>query len=353
VSSEAGIVDARQPQAAVDEQGSVYVAFGSGDTLYCSTSTDGGRRFAPPVRVAETRALALGMRRGPRVAVAGKSVVIAAVAGELGGGKDGDVVSWRSADHGATWHGPARINDVAGSAREGLHALACGRNGKLYCVWLDLRNMRTEIFGASSSDGGEAWSENRLIYHSPSGSVCECCHPSAAFGPEGGLHVMWRNSLDGNRDLYAVTSRDGGKTFGKAQKLGSGTWSLDHCPMDGGCLAAKEEGRMASVWRRDRQVFATGLHTGRQEELLGEGEQPWAASTPDGIYAIWVTRRRGDLWLLAPNERAPRKLADSASDPVLAAPPSGRGPVVALWESEASGHTEIVAQVVTAHDVER
>ena len=48
---------------------------------------------------------------------------------------------------------------------------------------------------------------------------------------------MWRNSLDGARDMFVSESRDGGRTFSNARKLGSGTWPLKACPMDGGHLA--------------------------------------------------------------------------------------------------------------------
>src|SRR5690606_19480837 len=124
-------------------------------------------------------------------------------------------------------------NDVPKSAREGLHALAVGPEGQLYCVWLDLRNNEPEVFGSSSTDGGKTWSPNRLIYRSPDGNVCECCHPSVTFDSKGHLYVMWRNWLDGNRDLYWSLSKDGGRTFSQAKKLGQGHWPLRNSPMDG------------------------------------------------------------------------------------------------------------------------
>ena len=35
------------------------------------------------------------------------------------------------------------------------------------------------------------------------------------------VYVMFRNALGGNRDMYVARSRDGGKTFGAAAKVGS------------------------------------------------------------------------------------------------------------------------------------
>ena len=43
--------EARQPQAAIDERGTVYVALGSGNDVYVTTSSDAGKTFAEPVKV--------------------------------------------------------------------------------------------------------------------------------------------------------------------------------------------------------------------------------------------------------------------------------------------------------------
>lgn len=335
----------RQPQAAVDDAGTIYVAYGADGKIYCSVSRDKGKSFSPPVEVAGMKRLALGARRGPRVAVTEKAVFISAIGGEQGGGRDGDLFVWRSEDGGKTFQGPVQVNDVNASAREGLHAMAAGPDGRAACVWLDLRNDRTELVASYSNDHGKTWSRNQLVYRSPSGSICECCHPSVAYDAQGGLYFMWRNSLGGFRDLYAVVSRNGGKSYTRAVKLGRGSWKLDACPMDGGAIAVIGPGKVVSVWRREKQIFRTG--TGAAEERLGPGEQPWAAGTPDGAYLAWVSKRPGDLWLLRPDAKAPQKLASSANDPALAAPLGKSGPVVAVWESGNRRNTKIHAAVVS------
>jgi hypothetical protein len=58
--------------------------------------------------------------------------------------------------------------------------MATGGNGLIFTTWLDLRAQGTRLYGSTSTDGGATWSPNALVYESPSGSVCECCHPSAA-----------------------------------------------------------------------------------------------------------------------------------------------------------------------------
>lgn len=331
----------RQPQADVADDGTIYVAYGSGNSIYVCRSTDSGSSYSDPAKVGEVKNLMLGRRRGPRIAAGGSTVVVTAI------GREGNLLAWRSAEGGRRWHGPATVNDQPSSAREGLHDLAAGPDGELYCVWLDLRNNREmELWGARSDDGGRTWSPNVPIYRSPDGHICECCHPNVAFDREGGVYVMWRNWLNGARDMYLAVSRDGGRTFGPAEKLGRGTWNLDHCPMDGGHLVVLAPGKVATVWRRDKRVFRTapGL---RSEQHLGPGEQPWAAATDGGAYFVWISRRPGDLWLLSPSDAHPTKLAAHAADPVVAAPPSGAGPVVVVWESGEGKQIEIRAAVVS------
>ncbi len=340
VTAEAGV---KQPQAAVDAKGRIFVAFGKGNEIRCAVSEDLGKTFREG-RVGSIGALSLGMRRGPRVAVTEDAIVITAIGGDEGKGRDGDVLAWRSTDWGSTWSGPIRVNAVVGSAREGLHAMAAGPNGQVFCTWLDLRNKTTEIFGARSSDGGATWEPDVLVYHSPDKSVCECCHPSAAYGTDGTLYVMWRNLMKGNRDMYLAKSDDGGKTFSSASKLGQGSWQLNACPMDGGSVSVGANGGVTTVWMRAGSTFLAS--PGQKEQKLGAGVQGWTAIGPDGPYAVWLESRPGKLVMLAPGSSTPKTLSDKAFDPMIASAPGGKGPVVAAWEGtpEAPGiHAMVIA----------
>lgn len=337
--SHAEVPNPRQPQIAVDQRGTIYLAFGAAEDIFVCKSSDGGASYERPVKVGSLPKLALGMRRGPRIAASGETVVITAISHE-----SGELSAWHSTDAGSTWSQPVVVNDSPQSAREGLHAMAMAPDGGLYCVWLDLRNGATQIYGAASHDGAESWSENCQIYVSPSGTVCECCHPSVAFDELGRIHVMWRNVVDGQRDMYVAASSDRGGSFGKAVRLGSASWTLDACPMDGGHLAVLH-GKISTVWRREQKIF-TASSDPRSERDLGRGEQPWMAATPNAHYIVWTSRRAGDLWLTTSLRDTPVKLSSVAGDPVIAAPLAGPGPVVAAWEAGVKPDTTIVTAVV-------
>jgi hypothetical protein len=199
---------------------------------------------------------------------------------------------------------------------------------------------------STSKDGGQTWSKNVLVYRSPDGSVCECCHPSVAVDPQGRIFVQWRNSLAGARDMYVASSADGGTTFGKAAKLGSGSWELKACPMDGGAIAVATTGKVATAWRRDKAIFLT-LAGQREEHNLGAGEQPWIAATRDGPFVVWVKKRGGPALLLTPGSSSPIELAAHANDPVITSGPNGQGPVVAVWETRDGKNDTVQCQVVS------
>ncbi|MEO7145905.1 MAG: sialidase family protein [Bryobacteraceae bacterium] len=317
--------DFKQPQIAASAN-LVAATFGSGGAIYFSASHDRGRTFSDPVKVAEAGVLSLGMHRGPRIAITPSAIVVTAVAGAKGKGADGDLLAWRSTDNGNTWSLGKPVNDVPASAREGLHAMASGPNGTLYAAWLDLRAKGTKLYGASSSDNGATWSKNALIYESPDGTICQCCHPSLAIDARGTIHAMWRNALAGSRDLYLASSSDGGKTFGPATKLGGGTWTLNACPMDGGGLAITAQGKVMSVWRRAGDVYLDP--NGGAETLLDAGKNPSIAANAEGVYAAWSSSE--GLRVRVPGKPEPLLLDPEGSYVQLVAVPNG--PIVAAWE---------------------
>ena len=335
----------QQPQLAVDSKGVIHVVFGVEDEIRYCRSNDGGLSFTDPAALPAVYEMSLGMRRGPRIAALESALCVTAIGGKQGKGRDGDLLAIRSIDQGKTWEEPVRVNDVADAAREGLHAMAAGPENLLCCVWLDLRNRQTEVRASISTDGGKTWGENVLVYRSPDGSVCECCHPSVVFDSEGTVFVLWRNSLAGARDMYVASSSDHGKTFGEATKLGGGTWPLDACPMDGGAIAALAPGKYATAWRREKTVYLQ-VPGGKTERRLGPGEQPWIAATAEGPFVAWLKNREGALLLLTPGSHTPVELAPHANDPVIATGPGGRGPVVAAWEAHQGESYRILCQVV-------
>lgn len=335
----------KQPQAAVSSDGIIHLAFGSGEEISYCHSNDGGKSFSQPSVAFRVPNLALGMRRGPRITAFGDSLIITAIGGKQGKGRDGDVLSWRSNDRGESWNGPVQVNDSNDSAREGLHAMAVSSDGNVWCTWLDLRNQRTELYASQSMDGGASWSPNQLMYRSPEKNICECCHPSIAIHDKT-VQILFRNSLAGNRDMYLTSVEQvNDKFLANTIEIGNEHWKFNACPMDGGMLAIDAKGLVSTVWRRGREIYMAA-NDGSDEQLLGIGEQPWIASTKDGPVAVWSTRRDGELKMRNLSNEQVHSITTIARDAVIVADPVDGKSVFVFWEQNESGRTSIFAKTI-------
>lgn len=326
----AEIPAAVQPQLAAATGGRVWVAFGRGPEIFVAASHDGGATFASPVRVAALPSVLIGKRRGPRIVAHGDRLTVTAIAGDL--------YAFNSKDGGKSWVGPVLINDTRTSAREGLDNLAVAPDGRLFAVWLDDRAGPKQLYGAESADGGATWSANQLIYRRPEGTICECCHPSVQFNSLGELGVMWRNAIDGNRDLWFAKRTGNSGGFTHHTMLGDASWALKGCPMDGGALFAVGE-NFGTVWQRAGEIFFA--RPGDGERKLAKGTQPVALATAKRSVAVWQQGK--DLWscsleegsaatLLTKGAQFPALVAVPGSDRVLVAYEQGTAAVVAPLE---------------------
>ena len=181
-----------------------------------------------------------------------------------------------------------------------------------------------KIYVSSSMDEGRTWSKSELVYQSPDGSVCECCKPSIESDKEGNIVIMFRNNIDGSRDLHYTKSTDRGASFSTPQKLGSGTWKINGCPMDGGGLTSFGSKGLMSAWQREGIIYTANSELSEQmiaigrapsisgnshnysivytkddeimaihepmtvSEKIGNGTSAKVLSTEDGIIYIWV-----------------------------------------------------------------
>jgi hypothetical protein len=269
--------EGRQPQVTVTPTGTIIVVFAQNNSIYSVQSADEGRNFSAPVKIAEVDDLKAGMRRGPRVAATDKRIVVSAP------GKD--LFSFVSEDMGKTWSATGRVNDTPGAASEGLQNITALPDGSFYVVSLDSRNGGAQVEGSRLEPEARSWSKNINIYNSPDRTVCECCHPSVASDGKNKLVVMWRNWFGGNRDFYVAESMDRGDRFSPAVKMGTGSWPLKACPMDGGGIIAASGAGTFAIWRRQNEIIlSTSI---LPETKLGAGSQPVLARVNERILAAW------------------------------------------------------------------
>jgi hypothetical protein len=321
----------KQPYLAAGPK-EVALVFGSESSIWFTQADAAVATFSTPVKVADLPVLPLGRHRGPRVAISRNVVLVTAIGGATAAAgphahglpADGNLLSWRSLDGGKTWGKPVTVNDVPASAREGLHNIAADGQGHVAAVWLDLRASGTRLYGAFSSDDGATWSKNVLLYQSPDGTICQCCHPSVTASGAGSFAVMFRNDLKDHRDMYLIHWQPG-QSVSAAQKLGSGSWNLNACPMDGGGLAQRGA-QLETAWRRDETVFLDA--PGQDETALGQGKDVALALTEKGAYVSWTNGE--SIYVHQPASPAPLQLSQHGAFSSLVALPDKS--VLAAWE---------------------
>ena len=282
------------PQLAVDSRGTVRMIFGRQDTIFAVTSTDQGKSFGVALVVGVVPDMHLGNTRGPVIASSKSRTLVAAV------DKTGNIHLFQLEHAAGLWRPlPRPLNDKPGSAPEGLITLAADDADGFYAAWLDVRaDKHNQIFFSrtTATTPGAPWSPNMRINTAAIGSACECCRPSVAVAG-GTVAVMFRNTLSGSRDMFLASSADGGRTFADAHKLGTGSWKIDACPMDGGALNIGTRGQVSTVWRRENTVYYA--RPGEAESVIGPGRSPMMSSGPSGSYIIWQDAGRIRLRALA------------------------------------------------------
>jgi hypothetical protein len=319
------IANGQMPNVVKDKAGILHLVYGIGDSIMYLYSKDGGKSFSTASLVSVLPKLAASHTRGPQIAVTSKGLLLTACTAP------GNIFSFSKTGSG-NWKLSGKVNDRDTVAKENLMALSAdGSNA--FAAWLDLRDGHNKIFGARSSDGGRSWSKNILVYASPDKTVCECCKPSVVMKGNN-VYVMFRNWLNGNRDLYLITSHDAGKSFLKAQKLGTGSWALNGCPMDGGGIALNKNGNPLTVWNRKGTIYT--CEPGAEEREVGKGRS-CTLNTVNGknMYA-WL--ENGEVVVLKPGGE--KVLLGKGIQPVLE--PIDNSHVICMWENDKQIHSSLI-----------
>jgi hypothetical protein len=320
------IAKGQMPNITTDKSGTIHLVYGLGDSIMYTFSKDKGNSFSSPSLIAVLPQLYSFAMRGPQIAATSDGVIVTACT------EKGNIYSFYKEN--GSWKQAARINDVDTVAKEGLMALSAdGENA--FAVWLDLRgNKRNKIYGARSTDAGRTWSKNIIIYISPDTGVCPCCKPSVVMENKK-VDVMFRNWLNGSRDLYLIKSTDGGSSFGQAEKLGSGTWKLNGCPMDGGGLAINKNGKVQTVWKREGNIF-TAI-PGVPEIEIGKGHACSIETINNKNIYTWIENDQ----VVCMKSGKEKKILGKGTQPVLKALDEDHA--ICIWENEKQIHGSVVA----------
>ena len=159
-------------------------------------------------------------------------------------------------------------------------------------------NENTEIYWIRTEDQGDTWSSELAITDDWSPSI----QPALALTPDGILHLVWSDRMDGTFQLYHAESTDDGMTFSPPEQLtfgGLGAWEpavavdgdqvfvawsqVDTVDQAAVHLAALEDGSLVD----DRVLSAAG-RTARTPDILPLGDcSSLVAWTEGDLVGAW------------------------------------------------------------------
>jgi hypothetical protein len=140
-----------------------------------------------------------------------------------------DIFAVASADRGETFLPNVRVDDFVPDI-ERLHhnpAVAIApRSGRYVVSWTDLRAREpdTNIFFASSTNGGMTYSGNLQLDRSQDGFDPDSDTPSNQWSPQlaardDDVCAAWQDNRLGNNDIFFAASDDGGLSFGTDERV--------------------------------------------------------------------------------------------------------------------------------------
>ena len=263
------------PQVEVGADGLVHLVYfkrtdGHVGDLYYARSADGGQTWSQPIRVnsqpnstMSVRHPRLAVGRSGRVHVVWNGSSLAKPKGPLNPATSADsphngtpLLYARLAEDGKSFE-PQRNLMTRTFALDGGGAIAADGNANVYAVWhanaddLPEGEAGRRVWVARSVDDGATFSPEQMAWDEPTGA-CGCCHVRAWAGDDGTVHVLFRGARTGlQRDMYLLTSRDGGRTFAGANVH---PWRVATCPMSTPALRSSPDGVVAA-WETEGKVY--------------------------------------------------------------------------------------------------
>ncbi len=252
-----------QPEAAVDQAGTIHLVYFKGDPaagdLFYVRSRDGST-FSDPIRVNSVpgTAVAIGNIRGARIAVGRwENVYVAwngsAKLGEPSLGRSPMLFS-RLTQKSAAFEPERNLIHIAYGINGG-GGVAADQQGRVYVFWhAPIPGRQGEAFRrvwvTRSEDDGRTFGPERVAWDQPTGA-CGCCSLDAYSDRVGNVYVLFRSAEEMvHRNMYLLESTDHGATF-RASEVAK--WNVGYCVMSSEAFAGAPQGTFAA-WESDKRV---------------------------------------------------------------------------------------------------
>ena len=251
-----------EPHAVLGPGGQVLVVWGevapdgAADVFFASVRE--GLAEMRPVRVNSRRGTAVAGRQvGPRMAVtSGGRIFVTWVDRQRD--PSGDILLSVSDDGGLTFSPAICVNDDPGLAGQEYQDITVLTDGTVALSWLDERDAaddnknQKQLYFVSSTDGGRSFGPNLALTSSPQG-VCPCCRPGLVAFPSGSLHVVYRDRVEVEPGKVQLVIRMASRlpadlAFRSPVTVSRKGWAYEACPVDGPAVLAEAGGTLRVVW---------------------------------------------------------------------------------------------------------
>ncbi len=210
------------------------------------TSQDGGDSFDEGVVISDAKFAVSGHGETAPFLTLGRKGLCVVFEQKRPDGKGNDLMaSWSSMA--SMWTKPVCIAPKAVASGNSYASVAAGADGLVAAAWLDSRDKSgggPHVFVAISEDGGKTWRDAFSV----AAGACPCCRPGIAISDKRAISISWRNvETDDIRDIFTVSSTDGGKSFSKPKLLVRDGWRVSGCPHTG-CALAYQGDLLHAAW---------------------------------------------------------------------------------------------------------
>jgi hypothetical protein len=287
-------------------------AQGGADLLFCSSS-DLGETWTEPQRVnSQPGEVSDHGENSPQLLLSPDEMTMYAVwnARDPQAPMGSHVRFSRAGSMNPVWSPAITLNDDGLPVSHSFQGAAVGPDGTIYAAWLDGRERESgggqdkgytggssALYLARSTDGGRTFGKNQRI----AGDVCPCCR--VAFGFSAGRAVVsWRGVQSGDiRDIHVASSGDSGATWTAGSRVAEDNWKIKGCPHVGASLAALN-GRLWLAWYSEGAgkpgIFLASSQDGGQtfgpRRLVSEGTtdptHPELTAAEDRLAVVFQAR---------------------------------------------------------------
>lgn len=330
-----------QPQAVVDDKGTVHLIYFSGDPsagdIFYVRKSPGQPGFSAPIRVNSQpgSAIAFGTIRGAQLAVGRKGRVHVSWMGsktaEPKGPAQATPMLYTRLNDKQTAFEPQRNVMQFAVGLDGGGSVAADSDGNVYVAWHGSGKVEGEahrrVWLVRSTDDGATFSREIAVNGDNTGA-CGCCGMRAFTDSRGNVYLLYRTATQGvHRDMELLVSKDRGRRF-EATLLHR--WEIEACPMSTASIT-EGDGGVIAAWETAGQVYfhETGK-AGLPVAALGAGggrKHPVAVNNRRGeTLLVWAEgtgwKKGGGISWQAFNERGePTALKGQAADlPVWSLP---------------------------------